>query len=138
MKILSALIFLLSTIGISAQDSAEVKTHTSVVQQGEHFTFGEKSLLFKEVISDSRCPENVTCIWAGEAKILLEVFENGVRLGEKILIVQPTTVETIPLEFFKRKDGYLLTAFNLQPLPQQCATKSPKNYSLELRVEEKL
>lgn len=39
----------------------------------EPFTIDGYTLTFKSVKSDGRCPEQVTCVWAGEAKVLLEI-----------------------------------------------------------------
>ena len=29
-----------------------------------------------KIISDSRCPEGVTCVWAGEVQLELEIYKN--------------------------------------------------------------
>lgn len=34
---------------------------------------------FKEVAEDSRCPEDVNCVWAGNAKVVLEITNSGRR-----------------------------------------------------------
>jgi len=34
---------------------------------------------FKTVAEDSRCPEDVTCVWAGNAKIILSITNGGRR-----------------------------------------------------------
>ena len=52
---------------------------------GDVMQFGDKSIKFKKVVSDSRCPKNVTCVWAGEVKILIEFYEDGKLKGEKIV-----------------------------------------------------
>jgi hypothetical protein len=72
MKIILALLLLLISPALMAQDDKPKPiTYSSLLQPGEFFSFGRNSLHFKEVISDSRCPKDVTCIWAGEAKILV-------------------------------------------------------------------
>lgn len=35
------------------------------------------TLKFVSVVEDSRCPEGVTCVWAGNAKIKVAVMQNG-------------------------------------------------------------
>ncbi len=44
-----------------------------------------KDLSFKieKILSDSRCPEGVQCVWAGEVHLLLGVYENNSKT-EKI------------------------------------------------------
>jgi len=84
MKYLTVLLFL-SLPFVSFAQETPVKVHSSILQAGELFNLGEVTVLFKEVISDSRCPKQVTCIWAGEAKVLLEIYENGKFLENKII-----------------------------------------------------
>jgi hypothetical protein len=40
---------------------------------------------FLNVTSDSRCPSDVTCIWQGEAKVLVNIIQNNQDLGNFIL-----------------------------------------------------
>ena len=43
---------------------------------------GKAQVKFVSVKSDTRCPENVTCISAGDAVILVEVAHGGTTLAE--------------------------------------------------------
>jgi hypothetical protein len=47
--------------------------------------FQEKgfTLVLKEVVSDSRCPEGLNCIWAGEVTVVLSVYKDS-KLVEDI------------------------------------------------------
>lgn len=57
------------------------------VELGEPFTLapGEGAqhtgvdfvLRFLEVASDSRCPEDVNCVWAGDAELVVTIAQNG-------------------------------------------------------------
>jgi len=44
------------------------------------------SLAFKNSFDDSRCPEGVTCIWAGEVSATVEVYNNKQFVEEKTMI----------------------------------------------------
>ncbi|MFV8268953.1 hypothetical protein ACNQGP_03330 [Flavobacterium sp. GT2N3] len=35
------------------------------------------NLVLKEIVSDSRCPKGVTCIWAGEASVVISVYKDS-------------------------------------------------------------
>ena len=39
---------------------------------------------FASVVSDSRCPEGVACVWAGNAEVLIEAEAGGSRAGLKL------------------------------------------------------
>ena len=81
MKSILILLFLTLSLNLHAQEKKpETFVYTAALQKGQQFSFGEKSLRFKEVVSDSRCPRNVTCIWPGEAKVLLEVRNRRINI----------------------------------------------------------
>lgn len=37
------------------------------------------NLKFVKVLADSRCPQNSTCVWAGNATVVIEAMTNGTR-----------------------------------------------------------
>ena len=54
------------------------------IQYGETFLINGYAIVFKKVISDSRCPEGVACIRAGEAKILVNIFIFLIHIQTKL------------------------------------------------------
>jgi hypothetical protein len=56
------------------------------IKVGRRVTFERDSLRIKfvAVLNDSRCPKDVTCVWAGNAEVLLEV-STGVGRGKRSL-----------------------------------------------------
>lgn len=56
------------------------------ISLGESLTLENHTIKFMEVLEDSRCPKNTTCIWDGGARVLVEVSEKGKENFEKILI----------------------------------------------------
>lgn len=75
---------------------------------------------FLSVIEDSRCPEGVNCIWAGNAKIKIEVscnnnkeeFEINTNLGAKGATF----------------DGYAINLTDLSPVPKEGVTTEKESY----------
>ncbi len=109
-----------------------------VARLGQRFTlgFGESvsignaiaTLTFEEVVQDSRCPTDVTCIRAGDVTLRLATANaNGV-----------TTVElTIgdrgePTASF---DGLTVTLLEVAPIPRSTGTIDPASYRATLIVE---
>lgn len=45
------------------------------------------SFKIEKIISDSRCPEGVQCVWAGEVNLLLGVYENNSKTEEVDLVI---------------------------------------------------
>ena len=82
------------------------------VPLGETVVLGDVSITFEKVIEDSRCPEGVQCVWAGNAKILVKVSHDGGTSNEKIVLFengkQPTLFED---------EKKLYRALQLNPYP---------------------
>jgi len=138
MKYLFLFGILICSISLSAQDQEENRIFNTVLQDGEQLEFGDKSIRFKEVISDSRCPKDVTCVWAGEAKVLIEVFEKGKLINEKLVVINPYILDEIPLQFSAGDGIYSITAFKLFPYPSTASKKDTMDYTLEMQVREDL
>lgn len=132
MKYLLFNLLLVLSTGVFAQDT-QINMYSSSLNIGEMLEFGSRSLKFKEVISDSRCPKGVTCIWAGEAIISVEVYEDGICIEEKIISVASSN---IPIKFSAKNIIYNIPGLNLTPLPSVNKITLPEEYRLELRVRE--
>lgn len=110
-----------------AQNSAEANLFTTSLFPGQSLELDGKIIKFKQVISDSRCPSDVTCIRAGEAKVLLEVFENDRLVGEEIVIVGSSLAENLLAEFSVK-----LKPLALMPYPAISKKIQPGDYELSL------
>lgn len=115
-----------------AQDSGDTISYESLLRPGELFSFENKSIQFKKVISDSRCPKDVTCIWAGEAKVLIAVMENGKEVEEKIISLKQT--EGFSFGFSDSKNVYSLDALELYPYPTAKHKIEDSEYCLEIQL----
>lgn len=110
---------------------------TAIAQTKETFTLSvgkqktaKKSKLkirFLEVVEDSRCPVGVNCIWAGNAKVKVQVigarstkvFEFNTNLGPK-----GDTFE-----------GWSIVIDSLTPTPHADKTIDPKSYKAKINIE---
>lgn len=135
MKYFLVCTFLIFSFSLMGQESSETRSYSAALQKGELLNFGSRSLRFKEVISDSRCPKNVTCIWAGEAKVLVELFENGKFLEERMLLVNS---KNSSLSFLSEAVAYSISGIDLMPYPTVQSKNTEPAYSLKMRVSEKL
>lgn len=133
MKYLTLLGFFIFSISLSAQDQEDIRIYRSAMQQGEQVVFGDRSVKFKEVVSDSRCPKDVTCIWAGEAKVLIEVFEKNRFVEEKLVVINSGNV---PLNFSAEDISYSISSLELLPYPSSKNKTSGQDYTLKIQVNE--
>ncbi|RXG19130.1 hypothetical protein DSM03_101500 [Leeuwenhoekiella aestuarii] len=51
---------------------------------GKRVAFGDVELEINEII-DSRCPKNVTCVWAGEVIVKASIYRDGKFIEERTL-----------------------------------------------------
>lgn len=130
MKILYTFLLLFS--GFNSVSAQNAVLEQSVVP-GEIFSYGSKQIKFVKVLSDSRCPKDVTCIWAGNAVILVEIRENGALLEEKEIVLSAAG-RSFPL--LMAKDSSLVV-YNLLPYPETGSNVEDREYSLELQVRPK-
>jgi hypothetical protein len=93
---------------------------------------GEKLVIkFKAVLEDSRCPNNVVCVWAGNGKVEFEILD----IDEQNKTVILNTEEKPGATTLKRNK---LTLISLNPPRIDGVSISPGDYSVTLLVERKL
>lgn len=100
------------------------------VKPGELAGFGNRSVKFIKVISDSRCPKGVTCVWAGEAKVLVEVYENGKVVGQKEVTIAPGGKKHALLSM----ENKAVQVYGLNPYPVGNTSIKAEEYVLNLIV----
>lgn len=88
-------------------------------------------LLLKSVVSDSRCPENVTCVWAGEAQIVVSVYQNKKFLMDETLTISSKN-NTENAAWFSKYTGKKVESISLLPYPRDGVKTDPKNYYLKM------
>jgi len=103
-----------------------------VLAPGQRVTIGESGLTieFERVTSDSRCPKDVQCVWAGNAAIRIQVVEQ---------MSEPRLVE---LDTYGDRQKAQLGEFDLQvvalgPDPVSTERIEPQQYRLTLRLTER-
>ncbi len=141
MKVYLALLLTLIMASSYAQEKDSIVNFNTELDYGELFTFENKSIQFKKVISDSRCPKDVTCIWAGEAKVLIGIIENGKEIEERIIsltngkdFTSLKNGEDFTLSFSDSEVVYSLNAFNLYPYPTSTHKIKESEYCLFIQL----
>jgi len=84
-------------------------------------------LTFNQVREDSRCPVDVTCVWAGDAKIEVTVSQNGSRDDTKVLSITSPNNEV-------RSGDLQIRLLDLAPTPRQADASQPRAYVARLVV----
>ncbi|MDD4859637.1 MAG: hypothetical protein PHR56_05465 [Dehalococcoidales bacterium] len=83
---------------------------------------------FLEVTEDSRCPQGVTCIWAGQVSCLVEVGDT--KKTEQLKLTQTGGTSEFSVQTYGSYDLH----FNVEPYPVAGQTIEKDDYQLVLIV----
>jgi len=85
-------------------------------------------LRFQRVTEDSRCPKNVTCVWAGRVSCEVEVSRRG--SSSRVVLTEPGTSEG----YSRQRYGEYELAFHVTPYPEAGKEISKDAYRLHLII----
>jgi hypothetical protein len=88
------------------------------------------TLRFAGVKSDSRCPMDVMCVWAGDATIAISLTSPSGGAAERELHVQPSGSET-------SYQAYSIRLTALSPYPRSNLQIRPEDYRATFTVNQK-
>lgn len=88
---------------------------------------GVLQITFEKVLNDSRCPADVVCVWAGNARIALDVVHEGTPVDVK-LDTNPESVSVVVGDF-----EIALLALDPYPLHER-PQPEPSAYEATLKV----
>lgn len=78
-------------------------------------------------VEDSRCPQGVDCIWAGNAKVTVKITS---RRGESKIFDLNTNLDTKSVKF----DGYEIKLGNVTPYPRSNVRINPSGYTASFTI----
>ncbi len=112
-----------------------ISTHPSLgeefelaVHQTAQITAEKISVTFQEVLEDSRCPIDVTCIWAGLVEVSLQVAVSG---HEREL-----SLSTSPPEKSAVFENYSFWLILVRPVPRSDQNIDSSAYVVTVRVDQ--
>lgn len=98
--------------------------------------YGEERLIddllrvsFLEVLEDSRCPVDVTCVWAGNARARIGI---SMGMGPTFPLELNSTLEPTTVDW----SGVRVTLLGVMPEPRSTEKIPPEAYSVRLRLED--
>ena len=93
---------------------------------GDAIALNDLRLTFQRVESDSRCPSDVVCVWAGDGEIALKIEQSG----KAAVAALHTTLEPKKTEW----NGYTIQLVSLAPALKSTAQIDPADYRAEILV----
>jgi hypothetical protein len=110
---------------ISQTQSIDPGTEVTLTPGTTVFVKGARmQVRFVAVSEDSRCPSDVTCIWAGEVKITLMIAVSKVASQVEILEGGSTAA-----------GAYRVTLLRVEPQRTSTARIAPRDYRATLKID---
>lgn len=125
------LLLLAATLAACAQDApSQARSDlpaTLVLEPGVAVPVAGTDLELRliEIVSDSRCPRDVTCVWAGEVQVRLSVRSGNTPAREhEVIAGNSVTV-----------GAYQIGVAKVEPEPVENQKISPREYRVTVNVE---
>ena len=131
MKKAVIILLLVFSATLFAQSEIKITSKKCISKKGYH-------LRLKRVFDDSRCPENVSCIWAGEVSIEMEVYKDKKIIEEKTLLLNINNSE----ENIKWLTNYLpkksnsIKSITVFPYPKEGQIVKSKNQFVKINYHD--
>ena len=113
-----------SALTVSAKDDAPIKVR---VGKQKKFSRSKINVKFVSLMEDSRCPEGVNCVWAGNAKIKV-IISQGSGAGETFEI--NTNLGAKGATF----DSYAVNLVSLTPTPKADSKIKNEDYTATFSI----
>jgi hypothetical protein len=134
MKRLLIYIFLvIGTAAFSQNGKVDVPVIGIKVPLGETVSIEGIAIRFSEVTEDSRCPETVTCVWAGRVVINIEIKKTGESPLFKELTFGPESPARQGKKELYASESFSIFAIAVVPYPK--TEGEVKEYNLILVKE---
>ncbi|MBM4176352.1 MAG: hypothetical protein FJ213_09295 [Ignavibacteria bacterium] len=93
-------------------------------------------LTFNEVLSESRCPSNVVCVWQGEANLEFKLFTPSMYERKFNLKIEGFVgrADTVAHKYIDTL-GYRITLMQLDPYPHTDSTRQIADYSALMKIK---
>ena len=91
-------------------------------------------LVLKAIANDSRCPEGVACIWAGEVNAVVSVYKDSKWIEDKTLLFSMKN-EQENIQWFSKylpEKQKKIKSISVFPYPKEGVKINPKNYYVKI------
>jgi hypothetical protein len=113
-------LYLITFFGLShAQEKIEAPQIAIRIPIGQTIIVEGAEITFVEVLEDSRCPRTVECIWAGRARVKVNVQEVGTDAVSKEVIFGQIKQDEVKDLLLLHRDEFAIKAINVTPYPEK-------------------
>ena len=124
MKKLLLLSILFFSFSLFSQNSEKITTKQCIPKKGLY-------LKLKSVFNDSRCPQGVDCIWAGEVSTIVEIYKDKKLVEEKTLTFNSKNREQNN-KWFENYFPKKIKMVSVMPIRKDGEQVNPKKYFINV------
>jgi hypothetical protein len=110
-------------VAVNAQTSQEITARMNIDVKASRSKIKVRLMS----VADARCPSDVDCVWAGNAKVTLKLTSSK---GKTKTVVVNTTVDAKSVKF----EGYELTLGEVSPYPASYIRIDPNGYTAKIVI----
>jgi len=127
-------LFMIINSVVLAQSPKSQKVKYTTIKQKVCANQKGFQLVLKAVVSDSRCPEGVTCIWAGEVSAVVSVYKNSKLIEDTTLVFSMKNEEDNKKWFSKYlpEKQKKIKSIGVVPYPKEGSKIDPEDYYFKI------
>ena len=130
--VLLLLVFGFTSINAQTPFTKDSLSVSSFINFNQKIDYGSFHVKFKRLVSDSRCPKDVMCIRAGEAKVLLSIYENGKFIQDQEIIIDASGYVMKENNLAFNTKDFKIYGMTLTPYPINSNTIPQEDYKIEI------
>lgn len=123
---------------VEAQDSTKIHIKAPKIitklYLGKNYQTEDVQIKFADVLSDSRCPEDVTCVWTGQVVALVEVYKNKILIEKIELVFEPGKNVNKELRTLFNSEKKTIIVNAVLPYPNSNNKIKKEDYYLQLEI----
>ncbi len=129
-----SILFLVLFVFVACK-SVKENSNEIIITSKKVVTANDYTIVIDKIISDSRCPEGATCVWAGEIVMELSVFQNKTLKETTQLIFSPK-IKDENIAWFQKyiPQNKKLKSYKISPSKTENQIEL-KDYKIELILE---
>lgn len=132
-KSLLFLFMMISSVALAQSPESQKVKYTTIKQKVCPNQKGFQ-LVLKAIVSDSRCPEGVTCIWGGEVSAVVSVYKDSKWIEDTTLVFSMKNEEDNKKWFSKYlpEKQKKIKNIGVVPYPKEGSKIDPEEYYLKI------
>jgi len=134
MKKLVLFLFMIISSLVLAQSQKSQKVKYVTIKQKVCPNQKGFQLVLKAISNDSRCPEDVTCIWAGEVTAVVSVYKDSKLIEDSTLVFSMKNEEDNKkwLATYLSEKQKKIKSIRVLPYPKEGSKINPGEYYLKI------